>query len=72
MHKNIYLNRKIYYNLILIKNMKEYVKIRRVGNSLGFTVPAEIVKSENIKENKLIEFSVKNFGNSRKIIKLIL
>ncbi|HIJ14276.1 TPA: AbrB/MazE/SpoVT family DNA-binding domain-containing protein [Candidatus Woesearchaeota archaeon] len=52
--------------------MKEYVKIRRVGNSLGFTVPAEIVKSENIKENKLIEFSVKNFGNSRKIIKLIL
>jgi len=52
--------------------MKSYVKIRRVGNSLGFTIPAKIVKHYNLKDKQLIEMSVKNLDNSKKLIELIL
>jgi antitoxin component of MazEF toxin-antitoxin module len=34
-------------------------RTRRIGGSLVVTIPANIVKEENIQENDLIEFDVK-------------
>ena len=34
-------------------------KTRRIGGSLVITIPANLVKEENIQENELIEISVK-------------
>jgi len=34
-------------------------KTRRIGGSLVITIPANLVKEENIQENELIEMSVK-------------
>lgn len=39
--------------------MKGLTKTRCVGGSLMVTIPAEIVKSEMIKENELLEVDVK-------------
>ena len=39
--------------------MKGLTKTRCVGGSLMVTIPAEIVKSEMIKENELLEVEVK-------------
>ncbi|GBE19285.1 MAG TPA: AbrB/MazE/SpoVT family DNA-binding domain-containing protein [Candidatus Pacearchaeota archaeon] len=39
--------------------MKSLTKTRTVGGSLIITIPSEIVKSEMLRENELIEVEVK-------------
>lgn len=39
--------------------MKALSKTRAVGGSLIVTIPAEIVKSEMIRENELVEIEIK-------------
>jgi hypothetical protein len=39
--------------------MKSLTKTRAVGGSLIITIPAEIVKSEMIRENELVEVEVR-------------
>jgi len=39
--------------------MKSLAKTRAVGGSLIITIPSEIVKSEMLRENELIEVEVK-------------
>lgn len=52
--------------------MKSLTKTRAVGGSLIITIPAEIVKSERIRENELVEVDVRKpkrdfFGTLRGI-----
>lgn len=52
--------------------MKSLAKTRAVGGSLIITIPSEIVKSEMLRENELVELEVKKtrmnfFGSLRGI-----
>ena len=52
--------------------MKSLTKTRSVGGSLIITVPSEIVKSEMLRENEIVEVEVKKarkdfFGSLRGI-----
>lgn len=39
--------------------MKTIAKTRKIGGSLVVTIPSNIIKSENIRENEFIEIEVK-------------
>lgn len=41
------------------EEMKTIARTRRIGGSLVITIPANIIKAENIQENELVEVEVK-------------
>jgi antitoxin component of MazEF toxin-antitoxin module len=42
-----------------MEDITSIARTRKIGGSLVITIPANIVKEENIQENDLIEFGVK-------------